>query len=141
MPGGFAHTYSVEIEAAHSILISSKITREKLQRHFAMQPRVFRKIHLTHPAFAEVLDNAVMRDDRAGSWCELSIKASVVIVCSRLKSHAAHEVGVARVAANAVMGEPPRNIRQLAASGIRQTIPQSDPHGQAVRRASDAPSA
>ena len=41
------------IEAAHSILIRSKFSGKNLQRDFAVQPRVFRQIYLTHPVSAE----------------------------------------------------------------------------------------
>ena len=52
------------LEAAHSILVSGHFRGENLQRHFAMEPRILRQINLTHAAFADLGDDAVMSDDR-----------------------------------------------------------------------------
>ena len=40
------------LEAPHSILTGCELTRENLQRSFAMEARVFAEMHLTHSAFA-----------------------------------------------------------------------------------------
>src|SRR5215510_11334339 len=40
------------LEAPHSILTCGKLTRENLQRSFAMEAIIFAEIHLAHSAFA-----------------------------------------------------------------------------------------
>ncbi len=42
------------IEAPHSLLIRGNLGRQKLQRDFAMQPRVFGQINLAHPTLANL---------------------------------------------------------------------------------------
>ena len=56
------------LEAAHPILVSGHVRRENLQRHFAMEPRIFRQINLTHPAGADLGDDAVVSNDRVGGY-------------------------------------------------------------------------
>ena len=50
----------------HSILVASKMARQNLQRHLPIKLRVLRQIHLAHPAFAELRDDAVMRQCAIG---------------------------------------------------------------------------
>jgi hypothetical protein len=65
-------------EAAHSILVSGHFRGENLQRHFAMEPRVFRQINFTHAAFADLGDDAVMSDDRVGGYTFAQILAALL---------------------------------------------------------------
>ncbi len=54
--------------AAHSILVGSHFRGENFQRHFAKEPRILRQINLTHTAFADLGDDAVMSVDRVGGY-------------------------------------------------------------------------
>ena len=70
------------IEAAHSIFISSEISGKNLQRDFAVQPRVFRQIYLTHPARAEQRADFI-----AAQFCSTSKShlASGSVITSKLR--------------------------------------------------------
>ena len=49
-------------ETFHPVAIRSHIRRKNFQRNFAIEFRVLRQIHLTHPARAEFAENPVMGD-------------------------------------------------------------------------------
>src|SRR5258705_8855955 len=49
-------------ETTHSIFIGRKVTGQYLQCHSTAELRIFRQIHLAHPARAEFADNPVMGD-------------------------------------------------------------------------------
>ena len=50
----------------HSILVASKLPWQNLQRHLPIKLRVLRQIHLAHTAFAELGNDAVMRQCAIG---------------------------------------------------------------------------
>ena len=49
-------------EAGFFALVTKRIGREKLQRDSAFEPDVLGLVDNTHRAFAELVDDAVMRD-------------------------------------------------------------------------------
>jgi len=53
------------LEASESLCVIGNIVRQELQSHKAVQFYIFRLVNNTHPAAAEFLDNAVVRNGLA----------------------------------------------------------------------------
>jgi len=53
------------LESGECLRVSSDLIWQELQGHEAMQPDVLRLVHHAHPAPAEFLDDAVVRDGLA----------------------------------------------------------------------------
>ena len=50
------------LETGQCLWVARDFLRQEFERHEAMKPRVFSFIDHTHPATAQFLDDAVMRD-------------------------------------------------------------------------------
>ena len=50
------------MQPSHAISVSCELRGQQLKSNFAVEPRVLRQIHVTHPARADLVDDAVMRN-------------------------------------------------------------------------------
>ena len=58
------------LEAAESVLVFSNFIRQELERDKATKFDILGLVHHTHPATAELLDDAIVRDGLADHWRE-----------------------------------------------------------------------
>jgi len=70
------------LEACESLRIASDIFGEKFQRDETMQARVLGLVHDAHPAPAQLLDDAVVRDRLPDK--RVGVRHSAAILCCRL---------------------------------------------------------